>query len=162
MRLKFIPTASHRERGKSGCDHRAGLIDPHQLKLELRNVRIERVYGKDSHTAKAGYDGGTFDPPIDFAKEAEAAGCYGENVTDAAIVDTKGVVMAASDRTQEGQPLPLREDLATVVDAPGLFDQLRAIYGQGGRTLEVRQPLLLGSTSQRASMNCWRPCRLHG
>jgi signal transduction histidine kinase len=65
-------------------------------------------------------------------------------VTDAVIVDTAGVVRAAADRALEGQPLPPREDLATVVDAPGLFDQLRAIYGQGGRTLEVRQPLLLG------------------
>ena len=36
--------------------------------------------------AKAGYDGGYFDPPIDFAKEAEAAGAYGENVTDPAEV----------------------------------------------------------------------------
>ena len=45
-------------------------------------LRVDRVYGKDSFSAKAGYDGGYFDPPIDFAKEAEAAGCYGENVTD--------------------------------------------------------------------------------
>ncbi len=28
------------------------------------------------------YEGGYFDPPIDFAKEAEAAGAYGENVRD--------------------------------------------------------------------------------
>ena len=26
------------------------------------------------------YEGGYFDPPIDFAREAEAAGAYGENV----------------------------------------------------------------------------------
>ena len=50
-------------------------------------MRIERVYGKDSYTAKANYDGGYFDPPIDYAKEAEAAGCYGENVTDPAQVE---------------------------------------------------------------------------
>ena len=50
-------------------------------------MRIERTYGKDSYTSKAGYDGGYFDPPIDFAKEAEAAGCYGENVTDPAEVE---------------------------------------------------------------------------
>jgi acetolactate synthase-1/2/3 large subunit len=47
-------------------------------------LRINRVYGKDSYAAKADYDGGYFDPPIDFAKEAEAAGTYGENVTDPA------------------------------------------------------------------------------
>jgi acetolactate synthase I/II/III large subunit len=51
-------------------------------------LRINAVYGaKDSYAAKADYDGGYFDPPIDFAKEAEAAGAYGENVTDSAQVE---------------------------------------------------------------------------
>jgi acetolactate synthase-1/2/3 large subunit len=50
-------------------------------------LRINSVYGKDSYASKAGYDGGYFDPPIDFAKEAEAAGAYGENVTDSAQVE---------------------------------------------------------------------------
>ena len=51
-------------------------------------LRINSVYGaKDSYAAKADYDGGYFDPPIDFAKEAEAAGAYGENVTDSAQVE---------------------------------------------------------------------------
>ncbi len=36
----------------------------------------------DGHAARTGFDGGYFDPPIDFAKEAQAAGAYGENVTD--------------------------------------------------------------------------------
>jgi acetolactate synthase-1/2/3 large subunit len=51
-------------------------------------LRINSVYGAaDSYAAKANYDGGYFDPPIDFAKEAEAAGAYGENVTDPAQVE---------------------------------------------------------------------------
>lgn len=51
-------------------------------------LRINSVYGaNDSYAAKADYDGGYFDPPIDFAKEAEAAGAYGENVTDAAQIE---------------------------------------------------------------------------
>ena len=54
-------------------------------------LRINSVYGKDaSYAAKAEYDGGYFDPPIDFAKEAEAAeaaGAYGENVTDSAQIE---------------------------------------------------------------------------
>jgi acetolactate synthase-1/2/3 large subunit len=50
-------------------------------------LRINSVYGKDSYTGKADYDGGYFDPPIDFAKEAEAAGAYGENVTDSGQVE---------------------------------------------------------------------------
>jgi len=40
----------------------------------------------DSFAEKAGYPGGYFDPPIDFAKEAEACGAYGENVRDPAEV----------------------------------------------------------------------------
>ncbi len=47
---------------------------------------VARIYGSDGYAAKGGYEGGYFDPPIDFAKEAEAAGGYGENVTDPAEV----------------------------------------------------------------------------
>ena len=43
---------------------------------------IAHTFGPDGYSAKAGYEGGYFDPPIDFAKEAEAAGAYGENVRD--------------------------------------------------------------------------------
>jgi len=49
-------------------------------------MRVARVY-PDGYAAKSGYHGGYFDPPIDFAKEAEAAGAYGENVTDPAEVE---------------------------------------------------------------------------
>jgi thiamine pyrophosphate-dependent acetolactate synthase large subunit-like protein len=31
---------------------------------------------------RGGLEAGYFDPPIDFAKEAEAVGAYGENVTE--------------------------------------------------------------------------------
>jgi acetolactate synthase-1/2/3 large subunit len=36
----------------------------------------------DGFAARAGYHGGYFEPPIDFAVEARSAGAYGENVTD--------------------------------------------------------------------------------
>ena len=83
---------------------------------------------------------------------------YGDNVTDAVIVDTKGVVMAAADRSQEGQPLPPREDLATVVDAPGLFDgvahgvkttndpAIRARMASTGEPYSEASRALLGAT----------------
>src|SRR6266545_3858205 len=48
-------------------------------------LRIVEAY-PDGYAEKGGFDGGYFDPPIDFAKEAEAAGAYGENVTDPAEV----------------------------------------------------------------------------
>ena len=48
-------------------------------------LRVSRVY-PDGFAAKAGYPGGYFEPPIDFAMEARAAGAYGENVTDPAEI----------------------------------------------------------------------------
>ena len=44
-------------------------------------LRVSRSY-PDGFAAKAGYPGGYFEPPIDFAAEARSAGAYGENVTD--------------------------------------------------------------------------------
>jgi signal transduction histidine kinase len=68
---------------------------------------------------------------------------YGESVTGASILDTQGVVRASSDPTQEGEPYPPREDLASLINADSL-DQLRTIYARDGRTLEVRQQMVLG------------------
>jgi acetolactate synthase-1/2/3 large subunit len=48
-------------------------------------ARLADTY-PDGHAVRAGFPGGYFDPPIDFAKEAEAAGAYGENVRDPADV----------------------------------------------------------------------------
>jgi signal transduction histidine kinase len=69
---------------------------------------------------------------------------YGENVTDASIVDTAGTIIAASDRSQEGTRQRDRADLADLV-APerSALDQLRVIYSRDGQTLEVRQPMIL-------------------
>src|SRR4029434_1600676 len=53
------------------------------------------------------------------------------------------VVRASSDPTQEGKPYPPREDLASLINADSL-DQLRTIYARDGRTLEVRQQMVLG------------------
>jgi len=38
----------------------------------------------DGYAVKGGLDGGYFDPPMDFALEAQSAGAYGENVREAA------------------------------------------------------------------------------
>ncbi len=70
---------------------------------------------------------------------------YGENVTDAAIVDSDGVTIAASDRTQEGRLRTGRADLlALVAPERSAVDQLRVIYSGDGQTLDVRQPMILG------------------
>jgi signal transduction histidine kinase len=68
---------------------------------------------------------------------------YGESVTGASILDTQGVVRASSDPTQEGKAYPPQEDLASLINADSL-DQLRTIYARDGRTLEVRQQMVLG------------------
>ena len=49
--------------------------------------RIVNNYGAESYAAKDGFQGGWFDPPIDFAREAEAAGAHGETVRDPAELD---------------------------------------------------------------------------
>src|SRR6185503_601117 len=68
---------------------------------------------------------------------------YGESVTGAAILDNQGIVRASSDPAQEGKPLAARDDLASLVAADSA-EQLGVIYSQDGRTLEVRQPMVLG------------------
>jgi signal transduction histidine kinase len=67
---------------------------------------------------------------------------YDDNVTYAAIVDTSGRVIAQS---IAGQTLPAAEDLRQLLSNSAVA-QITAIYSGKGRTLELRQPLLLGDT----------------
>jgi signal transduction histidine kinase len=67
---------------------------------------------------------------------------YSKNVTYAAIVNVAGVAIAHSDESSIGQPIASHGDLADVI-AQGPLSQLRAIYSDQGRTLEIRQPLLM-------------------
>ncbi len=68
---------------------------------------------------------------------------YSQDVTYAAIVDASDVVVAHSDASQVGERLPARPGLDSLL-AERPWGQLRAIYGDVGRTLEVQQPLLMG------------------
>jgi acetolactate synthase-1/2/3 large subunit len=65
-------------------------------------TRIVGSYGADSYAAKEGFPGGWFDPPIDFAKEAEAAGAYGETVRDPAEMGP--ALRRGRDATRNGKP----------------------------------------------------------
>jgi len=69
---------------------------------------------------------------------------YSSNVTYAAILDVGSLSIVHSDSARIGQPLPPYGDLNALLDA-GPVSQLRAIYTDGGRTLEIRQPLLMGT-----------------
>jgi signal transduction histidine kinase len=71
------------------------------------------------------------------------ASLYGESVTGAAILDTLGVVVAGSDPAGFGRRLENRPDLTALAGAGGL-EQLRVIYSPEGRTLELRQQMVLG------------------
>ena len=71
------------------------------------------------------------------------ASIFGESVTGASILDTRGVVVASSDPTLVGSGLEPRADLAQLLAANAL-SQLGVIYSRDGRTLEVRQQMMLG------------------
>jgi signal transduction histidine kinase len=75
---------------------------------------------------------------------------YSPNVTYAAITNKDGVVVAHSDRAEEGKPLPAQEDVAAVLklSAPGV---LRATYFSD-KTYESQQPLLFGDQQQFGSI----------
>jgi signal transduction histidine kinase len=68
---------------------------------------------------------------------------YGESIVDATVLDANGVIVAASDKTQEGQHLRPRGDLQALIDASA-WQQLLVIYSREGQTLEVRQRMMLG------------------
>lgn len=71
------------------------------------------------------------------------ASIYGESIVDAAVLDPNGVIVAASDPTQEGQLLRARGALEPLIDARA-WEQLKVIYSREGQTLEIRQPMVLG------------------
>jgi signal transduction histidine kinase len=67
---------------------------------------------------------------------------YSDNVTFAAIVDTRGFAVAHNDRALEGTEIPVSDPMDSLLSRPALA-QLAAIFRGQGRNLEVRQPLLL-------------------
>ena len=68
---------------------------------------------------------------------------YSDNVMYAALVDVRGVAVAHTDPSMEGQVLPPAGDLRRLLSRSRL-SQLRAIYVSQGQNLEFREPLLLG------------------
>jgi acetolactate synthase-1/2/3 large subunit len=64
-------------------------------------LRVNSVY-PDGYAARSGYEGGYFDPPIDFAKEAEACGAYGENVREPGEV--AAALRRGRDQVRAGKP----------------------------------------------------------
>jgi acetolactate synthase-1/2/3 large subunit len=75
---------------------------------------VVRSFGKDSYAEKAGFEGGYFDPPIDFAKEAEAAGAYGENVVDPAEIGP--ALKRGLEQVRNGKPAVISVWLKRLID----------------------------------------------
>lgn len=69
----------------SANHHRAPFLSViHQNRsFSTGTTGTKQAFG-ENYAHKADYPGGYFDPPIDYAKEAEACGAYGENVRDPA------------------------------------------------------------------------------
>ena len=57
---------------------------------------------QNSYAAKVDFEGGYFDPPIDYAQEAQAAGAYGETVRDPAEVGP--ALRRGLKETRQGRP----------------------------------------------------------
>lgn len=94
------------------------------------------VGGPDRHTALRADEG---------LRSVLESSAYSKNVTYAAIVDVQGVAIVHSDAERVGQVLSPHGDLNELLGR-GPLGQLRAIYSNAGKTLEVREPLVLGTS----------------
>ena len=64
-------------------------------------LRTKQFY-PGGHAEAGGFDGGYFDPPMDFAKEAEGCGAYGENVREPR--ELEGALQRGLAETRKGRP----------------------------------------------------------
>lgn len=72
------------------------------------------------------------------------ASIYSRDVTDAAIVDTDGVVVAHLDRTRIGTRAPQREQVSDLLGRNAL-EQVWIVITDAGRSLEVRENMTFGT-----------------
>jgi acetolactate synthase-1/2/3 large subunit len=72
----------------SSAHHRAPFLAVvyHNRSYSTGTTLVNNTF-PNGYAARGGFEGGYFDPAIDFAKEAQAAGAYGENVSDPAQVE---------------------------------------------------------------------------
>ncbi|HEY7287051.1 MAG TPA: ATP-binding protein [Vicinamibacterales bacterium] len=96
--------------------------------------RAREVVGKDTDPAALRNDPGL--------RSILESSLYSDNVTFAAIVDTRGFAVAHNDRALEGTEIPVSDPMDALLSRPAVA-QLAAIFRGQGRNLEVRQPLLL-------------------
>ncbi|MDE1186867.1 MAG: thiamine pyrophosphate-requiring protein [Pantoea sp.] len=63
--------------------------------------RMAALY-PNGYAQQGGFDGGYFDPPMDFTKEAQAAGAYGETVHDPLLI--MDALRRGLDQVRKGRP----------------------------------------------------------
>ncbi len=78
----------------------------------------------------------------------ESSAAYSGNVVYAAIVDVDGVAIVHNDTERVGQVLPPAGEMEDLLRR-STIGQLRAIYSDSAKTLEVRKPLVLGTSAVR-------------
>jgi signal transduction histidine kinase len=120
-----------------------------RIRLEESRARGELLANAIYHRAREVVARAGSDPNEALRNDAGLrsileSSAYSGNVTYAAIVDTGSIAIAHSDTARIGQPLPPYGDLNALLDR-GPVSQIRAIFTDGGRTLEIRQPLLMGT-----------------
>jgi signal transduction histidine kinase len=70
---------------------------------------------------------------------------YSKNVTDAAVVNPRGEIIAHYDPKLVGTSMPERPGVEALISLNG-WQQLWAIFTDEGQTFDVREPLTLGDT----------------
>ena len=120
-----------------------------RVRLEESKARAELLANAIYHRAREVVAKGAHDPSAalradEGLRSILESSAYSRNVTYAAILDVGSVAIVHSDTARIGQRLPPYGDLDALLER-GPVSQLRAIYTDGGRTLEIRQPLLMGT-----------------
>jgi acetolactate synthase-1/2/3 large subunit len=77
-------------------------------------VRLKTIF-PGGYAEQADFHGGYFDPPMDFAKEAEAAGAYGENVREPQ--DLAPALKRGLEQIRQGRPAVISVWLARLMKA---------------------------------------------
>jgi signal transduction histidine kinase len=125
------------------------LADLSRVRLEESNARADLLAKTIFHRARTVVAEATdpymalrTDPGLRAILESAL---YSNNVTFAAIADVRGVAVAHSDRSLEGQTIPTGHSLGDIVARPAL-SQLVAVYSGQGQNFELTQPFFLGNT----------------
>ena len=118
-----------------------------RVRLEETQSHGELLANAAFHRARAVVDSGQ-DPATALASDEGLrsileSSAYSTQLAYAAIVDTEGKAIAHSDSSLVGQTLPSYDDVSVLLGR-GPIGLIRAVYREGGKIFEIRQPMRLG------------------